>query len=154
VSIVIVSLALYGLWYVIKDVWNWFITLELVRLPDASFIILVRNMEYEVEDLMRYLVNEMEEGGHEYDAVVVDCGSEDLTPTILKRLAGEMHAVTVVLSTRTMRPVAEALPLCRGSVVHVLDLTSRLKTEEFMAVVASLLRQNKRDVAIKSRAES
>ncbi|SMC39655.1 hypothetical protein [Sporomusa malonica] len=154
VSIVIVSLALYGLWYVIKDVWNWFITLELVQLPDASFIVLVRNMEYEIEDLIRYLINEMEDGGHEYDAVVVDCGSDDLTPTILKRLAGEMPALTVVLSSRTMRPVAEALPLCRGSVVHVLDLTSRLKSEEFVAVVASLLRQHKRAVTVRSRAES
>lgn len=148
-SIVIVSLALYGLWYVIKDVWEWFTALELVRPPDASFIILIRNMEYEVEDLMRYLVSELEDGGHEYDTVVVDCGSDDLTPVILQRLAGEMPALTVVCSLKAVRPVAEVLPLCRGSVVHVLDLTNRLKTRQFMTVVSSLLRRHKRDVAVK-----
>ncbi|QDR81981.1 hypothetical protein [Sporomusa termitida] len=153
VSIVIVSLALYGLWYVLKDVWNWFTALELVRLPDASFIILLKNMEYEVEDLMRYLVSELEEGSHGFDAVVVDCGSDDLTPVILQRLAGEMPVLTIVHSRSSLRPVSEAMPLCRGSVVHVLDLTTRLKTEEFIAVVASLLRQKKGDIAIRSRME-
>ncbi|HWR45804.1 hypothetical protein [Sporomusa sp.] len=152
-SIIIVSLALYGLWYVLKDVWNWFTTLELVRLPDASFIIVLKNMEHEVEDLMRYIANEIEDGSHDVDVVVVDCGSDDLTPTILNRLASEMPVLTVVHSVRSQRPVADAIPLCRGSVVHVLDLISRLKPEEFMVVVASLLRQHKRDVAVRSRAE-
>lgn len=145
-SIVIVSLALYGLWYVLKDIWTWFTALELMRPPDASFIILIKNMEYEVEDLMRHLVSEMEGGGHEFDTVVVDCGSDDLTPVILQRLAGEMPVLTVIRSVRTPRPVAEALPLCRGSVVHVLDLTNRLKSEQFMAVVSSLLRQSTRNL--------
>ncbi|HWR09567.1 hypothetical protein [Sporomusa sp.] len=153
VSIIIVSLALYGLWYVLKDVWNWFTALELVPLPDASFIILLKNMEYEVEDLMRYLVSEIEEGVHGIDAVVVDCGSDDLTPIILQRLAGEMPALTIIHSRSSIRPLTEAMPLCRGSVVHVLDLTTRLKNEEFMAVVASLLRKQKGDIAIRSRTE-
>lgn len=151
VSVIMVSLALYGLWYLIKDAWNWFITLRFIHLPDASFVILVRNMEYEIEDLLRYLVNEMADGGHEYDAVVVDCGSDDLTPVILYRLAAEMPVLTVFNGARSLRPVAEALPLCRGAVVHVLDLTNRLKGEEFMAVVSSLLRQNQRDVAMRGR---
>lgn len=152
-SVIMVSLALYGLWYVIKDIWNWFTTLEFVRLPGASFVILVRNIEYEVEDLMRYLANEIADSGQECDAIIVDCGSDDLTPTILKRLAGEITVLTVVSGGRAVRPVAEVLPLCRGGVVHVLDLTGRLQVEQFMAVVSSLLRQNKREVAIRSKAE-
>lgn len=63
---------------------------------------------------MRYLLREMESGGHEYDAIVVDCGSEDLTPVILTRLADEFHALTVIKGGQAVRPVAEALPLCRG----------------------------------------
>ncbi len=152
-SVIMVSLALYGLWYFIKDVWNWFTTIEFVRLPEVSFVILVRNMEYEVEDLMRYLANEIADGGQECDAIVVDCGSDDLTPTILKRLAGEIPALTVISGGRAVRPVAEILPLCRGAVVHVLDLTSRLKIEQFMPVVSSLLRQNQREVAVRSKVE-
>ena len=150
-SVVLVSLALYGLWYIIKDGWNWFTTLKFMQLPAASFVILVHNMEYEVEELLRYLVNEMAEVGYDYDAIVVDCGSDDLTPTILRRLAEEMAVLTVVNASRSSRPVAEVLPLCRGAVVHVLDLTGRLKGEQFMAVVSALLRQNQRDVAVRSR---
>ncbi|SDD78122.1 hypothetical protein [Sporomusa acidovorans] len=152
-TVILLSLALYGLWYILKDAWGWFTTLEFVRLPTASFVILVHNMEYEVEDLMRFLIKEMAEGGHEIDVVVVDCGSDDLTPTILRRLAGEMPALTVVNSVSMARPVAEALPLCRGAVVHVLDLTSRLKSKQFMAVVSSLLRKNQREVAVKGGAD-
>ncbi|WP_371372096.1 glycosyltransferase family 2 protein [Sporomusa aerivorans] len=153
VSVIIVSLALYGLWYLTKDIWNWFTTLKFMRLPDASFVILVRNLEYEVEDLLRYLVNEMSEGEHEYDAVVVDCGSDDLTPIILKRLAAEMPLLTVVHGSNSMRPVEDAIPLCRGEVVHVLDLTRRLRGDQFMAVVSSLLKQNQREVAMRGKME-
>lgn len=149
-SVVLVSLALYGLWYVAKDMWNWVTTLEFVRLPDVSFVILVHNLEYEVEDLMRYLASELADSSHEYDAVVVDCGSSDLTPTILKRLAGELPGLTIVQGARSVRPLGEALPLCRGAVVHVLDLTGRLKAEQFRAVVSSLLRKNEREVAVRS----
>lgn len=153
-SIVLLSLALYGLWYVIKDIWNWIHTLEFVRPPDVSFVILVRNMEHEIEDLIRYLVKEIVDGGHECDAVIVDCGSDDLTPIILKRLATEMDTITFVTGTSVARPVAEVMPLCRGAVVHILDLTSRLNVEQFMVVVSSLLRQNKHEVAVKSRADA
>lgn len=149
VSVILVSLALYGLWYVSKDVWNWFTTLKFMRLPAASFVILVHNMEYEVEDLLRYLVNEITDGSHEYDVVVVDCGSDDLTPAILRRLAAEMPVLTVVNAPQATRPLAEVLPLCRGAVVHVLDLTGRLKSKQFMVVVSALLRQNQRNVAIR-----
>lgn len=152
-SVIMVSLAIYGLWYVIKDIWNWFTTLEFGRLPGFSFVILVRNMEYEVEDLIRYLANEIADGGNECDAIVVDCGSDDLTPIILKRLAGEIPALTVVSGGRAVRPVAEVLPLCRGAVVHVLDLTGRLDVQQFMMVVAVLLRRSKREVAVRGKAE-
>lgn len=150
-SVIVVSLALYGLWYVIKDIWNWFNTLEFVRLPDASLIILVRNMEHEIEELVRYLVGEMHEGGHEYDAVLVDCGSDDLTPIIMARLASDCEILTVISAGRTDRPVSEALPLCRGAVVHVFDLTSRLSMQEFMVVTTSLFRHNKREIAVRAK---
>lgn len=149
VSVILVSLALYGLWQFIKDVWNWSIALKYMQLPTASFVILVHNLEYEVEELLRYLVSEIAENGQDCDVVVVDCGSDDLTPAILRRLAGEMSVLTVVRAGRSVRPVAEVLPMCRGGVVHVLDLTGRLKSRQFMAVVSCLLRQNQQEVALK-----
>jgi len=38
------------------------------------------------------------------------------------------------------------MALCRGAVVHVLDLSNRMNIEDFMATVCSLLRQDRRDV--------
>ena len=148
-SVILVSLALYGLWYASKEIWAWIIMMKFVRLPAASFVILVHNMEYEVEELLRYLVNELTDGGQEYDTIVVDCGSDDLTPAILRRLAEELTVLTVVNAPRSSRPVTEILPLCRGAVVHVLDLTGRLTSEQFTAVVSALLRQSQQDVAVR-----
>ncbi|MBP2636903.1 MAG: hypothetical protein H6Q72_2810 [Firmicutes bacterium] len=153
-SVILVSLALYGLWYVIKDMWAWCTGLAYMQLPDASFVILVHNMEYELEELLRFLAAEMATGSYECDVIVVDCGSDDLTPAILRRLASEMPGLTVVSAGRAMRPVAEVLPICRGAVVHVLDLTGRLKTRQFMAVVSSLLRQTQAEPVFRKKQNS
>ena len=153
-SVILVSLALYGLWYVIKDIWAWLTGFVYLQLPDASFVILVHNMEYELEELLRFLAAEMADGNYECDVIAVDCGSDDLTLAILRRLAAELPGLTVVSAGRAIRPVDEVLPICRGAVVHVLDLTGRLKAGQFMAVVSSLLRQTQRESVFRRRQDS
>lgn len=148
-SVIVVSLALYGLWQVIKDVWKWFISLNYFALPAASFVIIVYNLEYEVEELLRYLDNQLTEADREDDVIVIDCGSDDLTSAILHRLADELSTFTVVSSSRSAPILTEVLPMCRGAVVHVLDLNGRLNAREFMAVVSSLLHQNRQHVTIR-----
>lgn len=150
VSVVLVSLALYGLWYVGKDLWNWFTALQGMCLPAVSFVIFVHNLEYEVEDLLRYLVHEISDGSHEHDVIVVDCGSDDLTPAILRRLSAELPVLTVVRSECASRPLPEVLPICRGAVVHVLDLAGRLDSRQFKAVVTALLGKNQQGVVVRN----
>jgi hypothetical protein len=144
------SLAMYGLWCFLHDLWDWFLDPRLSKLPSTSFLIVVKNREQEIEDMLRYLVREIETTVVPCDVVVVDYCSDDLTPTILQRLAFEFEVLHVVHLPEHSRPVAEALPLCRGAVVHVLDMSNRLNNEDFIAVVSALLRQNSREVRVNS----
>ncbi|BBB91675.1 MAG TPA: hypothetical protein PKA28_09090 [Methylomusa anaerophila] len=149
-SVIVVSLALYGLWHFIKDLWEWYANMELVCHPNSSLLILVKNMENEIEDLMRFLILELESAGEEHcDAVVIDLGSQDLTLAILTRMATQSECFTFISLPHVARPVEEALPMCRGGVVHVLDLTSRLTAKEFIVSVSALLRQDTKKVAVK-----
>lgn len=150
VSVVVVSLAIYGLWCFAKDLWDWYLEPKLIRPPSATFLIFVKDLEQEIEDLIRYLIYEIEMADIECDAVVVDCGSSDLTPEILERLAVDVPFLTVVnLPASSVRPVTETLPLCRGTVVHILDLITRMKGNDYLVTVCSLLRQDGREVAVK-----
>jgi len=150
-SVILLSLAMYGAWCVIQDIWNWVLRPRLLRIPSVTFLILVKNLQSDIEDMLRYLEREMESMDLDCDAVVVDCNSEDLTPAILDRLAKEFPEIRIYLPVDNSRPVAEALPLCRGAVVHVLDLVNRLSVEDFMATVCALLRHAGHEVIIRQR---
>lgn len=146
-SVVMVALAIYGAWLLVRDIWELFLSPRLVELPGVSFLIGVRNGEQEIEELIRYLGREIEATGLVCDVVVVDCNSEDLTPLILARLAQQLPFLQL-FRLNGGRNLADGLPLCRGGVVHVLELGTRLSGEEFMAVVCRLLRQDQREVAV------
>lgn len=149
-SVVLVSLALYGLWCFGKDLWDWYLAPHIFRPPGVTFLILVKNAEQEIEYLLRYLIRELETADIDADAVVVDCGSTDLTLAIIERLTAEAETVTVLPLPESAKPVAEALPLCRGQVVHVLDLVSRLRGEDFVVAVCALLRSAGRTPAVRN----
>jgi hypothetical protein len=147
-SVILLSLAIYGGWLLIRDIWDMFIEPRLVQLPSASFLIIVKDCEQEIEDLMRYLVREIENNDSDCDIVVVDNNSSDLTPVILARIADDNPIIEIIRVTNGAKPVAEGLPLCRGGVVHVLEIGRRLSADEFMLTVCKLLEQDKREVAV------
>lgn len=148
-SVFIVSLAIYGGWLLIKDMWEMFIEPRLAQMPSASFLIVAKDCEYEIEDMVRYLMRQIEMAESDCDVVVVDNNSQDITPLILSRLADEYcEGLTVLNAPPNCRPVAEGMPLCRGSVVHVLDIGNRLSSEEFMFAVCWLLEQSKKEAAV------
>jgi hypothetical protein len=140
---------MYGMWYCIRDLWKWWLEPRLLSVPSCSFLIVVRNLDYKVEDLLRYLAHEIERAEYECDIVVVDVSSDDLTAVILERLVEEVPFLTVVAFSAGMRPVSDAIALCRGSVVHVMDLANRMNADEFMVAVCGLLRQDYQNVMIK-----
>lgn len=148
-SVVLLSLAIYGAWCVLRDIWQWYVEPQLMRPPGSTFLIFVRNQEEEIEDLLRYLMQEMDLSDVECDAVIVDCGSHDLTPSIIQRLVCDNPSLHAVMLSDTIRPVGELLPLCRGSVIHILDMTTRVSSQEFMVITCGLLRQDGREVRVR-----
>jgi hypothetical protein len=130
-------LAIIGLWDLIKDISAWLLRPHLVEKPSTSLMIIVRDREQEIEGLVRFLLGEITQESF-LDVIVVDVGSVDLTAAILDRLADRYPILQVLHISCEERPVAAAMPLCRGSVVHVLDLNTRLSADEFMIMVSSL----------------
>ena len=151
VSVILVSLAMFGIWCFIKDLWCWLLRPQLMRVPSVTFLIMVKNIEQEVEEIIRYLMREIDNTDLECDAVVVDCSSEDLTTVILTRLECDMPGLKVCRAMDHSRSLGAALPLCRGSVIHVLDTVNRLSSEQFMVTVCSLLQRDSQEIAVKQR---
>lgn len=138
-SVILLSLAMYGVWCLLYDGWKWWLEPRLVSVPSCSFLVALHNLDGDVEDLFRYLLWKIENSDIDCDVVVLDVSSNDFTAAILERLSNESEILSVVVVPAGQRAVAEALPLCRGKVVHVLDLSHRMSTEEFMVTVCTLL---------------
>jgi hypothetical protein len=152
-SVILLSLAMYGIWYFIHDLWKWWLEPRFVSIPSCSFLIVVRNLDYKVEELLRYVAQEIEDTDIDCDIVVVDVSSDDLTAAILERLANKFLMIKVVVLADGLRPITEAIALCRGAVVHVMDLTNRMSTDDFMVAVCGLLRQDYQEVMVKKVAK-
>ena len=140
VSVVLLSLAILGLCRLVMDCWRWYGAPSLQKVPSMTFLLIIRNQEEEIEQIVRFLMTEMLTADIPCEVVVVAWGSTDLTPLILSRLVEENPAFTVLYAAEHVRPASEALPLCRGEVVHVFDLVSRLHAEKFLSVAAGLLK--------------
>lgn len=136
-AVVLLFLAIVGLWDILQDLSDWLLRPKLMVRPSTSLLIIVRDREQEIEGLVRFLLGEITQESFR-DVIVVDVGSVDLTAAILDRLADHYPILQVLHISREERPVAAAMPLCRGSVVHVLDLNTRLSAREFMVMVSSL----------------
>jgi hypothetical protein len=138
-SVLLISAAIYGIFRLGQDLWTYYCRGGFSRQPAVSFLILIKDMEADVEFFMRELIERLEQVEFPVDAVVVDCGSEDLTYDIAVRIADLSPAVEVVSMPDRVRPVNETMPLCRGTVIHVLDSLNRLAARELIAVVDGLL---------------
>jgi len=152
-SVVLLSLSIYGACCFLHDVWKWWLEPRLVPRPSCSFLVVVKNLDGDIEDLLRYLASAIEYAEVDWDIVVVDISSNDFTPAILERLVSENEIIKVVVLPAGQRAIGEAIPLCRGKVVHVLDLSNRMSTEEFMVSVCGLLRPDRGDMMIRRSAK-
>jgi len=148
-SVLFLSLSMYGMYCFFHDLWRWWLEPGLADMPSGSFLVLVRNLDREIEDIFRYLTVSIEEAGLDWDIVAVDLSSNDLTACILERFASRSDRMQVLVLSSSSKPVGEAMALCRGKVVHVLDLSHRLNTEECMIAIRTLLRQGKREALVK-----
>lgn len=89
--------------------------------------------------MLRDLVRELELAEFECDVVVLDRNSGDLTSSMLNRLVEESPLLRVVHAPDSVLSIAEALPLCRGEVVHILDVGNRLTVKGYYDVLHMLL---------------
>lgn len=114
-------LALFGLWQLASIIWRWLISLRFVP-PQVSLLFLVKNNQDSVEGLFRqlaldcYFLGQYTVPGR---VLVVDLGSQDQTPAIMRRLAREYS----FLHLRTLKEgqVGEILEEFRQGVL-ILDL--------------------------------
>lgn len=139
VSVILLSLAIYGAWCLCSDFWGSYRQLRQQPSPGCTFLVFVRNQEQVIEEVIRCFLQEIEISETECDAVLIDCGSADLTPLIIGRLTADHPLVTFVALQDNSRPSGDLLPLCQGEVIHVLDMTGRLKWSEFLHTVHNLL---------------
>lgn len=140
-SVVILSLALYGLWHVLRDLWAAFLAAELEKAAGASLLVVVRDGERWIEGALRCLLQEVTGNPFWCDVVVVDYGSQDLTPGILDRLAAYYPLLNVVHLPPDARPVAEGFALCQGGLVYVLDFANRIRFEDASPVIQATVRR-------------
>lgn len=142
-SVLLMSFAMFGFWCFFKEFWAWVVQPHLFKTPQVSFLIVVKDLEQEVEEMLRHLMLEIEIADIDCDVVVVDCDSEDLTYLIVERLSKEFHELTAVHSNGIQAPVGGALAYCRGGIVHVLDTIHRIDPAHFVSVVCWLLKETR-----------
>jgi len=143
-GVIVVSLAIYGFWQIIKDIWSFINNFNNSVLPPSSLVVILKDMENDIEYLIRFLSFEMafinlKTGEDPIDIVIVDAGSTDLTLSILKKMAEEDDFFTLVTLPCAKKNTKEILPFCRGALIHIFDLTGRMKKEEFKTAARFLL---------------
>lgn len=140
-TVIIVSLALYGLWHFGRDLCALWTGSGPGRPLSASLLVIVRNAEDTVECHLRRLLGETLLDSPWREIVVVDHGSDDLTPAILDRLAAVSAVLKIVHLPPDARPVGEAMPFCCGDIVEVVDLVNRLGNADWDAAIRMLVRR-------------
>jgi hypothetical protein len=138
-EVIIVSLAIYGLWNVFRDGWRVYLLARWRAPLRSSFLVVVRNVEQQVEYMVRYFLQEFADDDT-CEIIVADCGSDDITPLVLDRLASDHPALKVVHLAADARPVTDSMPFCQGDIVHVLDFVNRLNCEDFAAAVHRVIK--------------
>lgn len=140
-TVIIVSLALYGLWHVFRDLMGLWSGGRPGRTLSASLLVIVRNAEDSVEDNLRRLLYETALEPAWQEIIVVDHASDDLTPAILDRLAACYSLLKIVHLPPAARPVADAIAFCQGEVLEIIDLENRVGSADWDAAIRRLVRR-------------
>ncbi|MDU2063391.1 MAG: glycosyltransferase [Sporomusaceae bacterium] len=139
VSVILLALALYGLWQMLRDVSEWLILSERLQPPSLTIVLFVRDGEGMIEGLLAALLLEFDKTSREVELVVVDGGSKDLTVPIILRIGETRFAERLLLVHGAFRGIQDWLPLCRGDTIHFFDLVHRTKPSVCIALVHRIL---------------
>lgn len=139
-SVILIALAIFGIYCFVKDLWLWSMEPRVETAPRMSLLILVKDIEQDLEDMVRQLMLKIQATGIECDVILCDYHSEDLTYEIAKRLERDYAALTTVRSRHINLIMSEVLPYARGSTIQILDVVKRIKPEEFFGIITSIFK--------------
>lgn len=135
-AVLIISLALFGIYCLIEELWQCRRRGEDV--PSVTILLLVQNAEYEIERLVRTITDTIAAKREDSELIIIDIASNDMTRPILARLAGKHSAIRIVHRDTARHAAADGITLARGSIVYVCDLVHRMTTEECLACLDRL----------------
>jgi len=145
VSVVLLALAIYGVWNVGKDCLEWLTQSRRSVLSSMSIVLYVRDAEQVIEDLLDCVLHDIEKEAPFIDLLLVDGGSQDLTLAIMERMTAEREEVRLIAFAESYRSVHDVLPLCRGASIHLFDVANRLTPGECVAAIHCLLLTQRHD---------
>lgn len=138
-NIIVAVLAVFGMLCLGHELWLYIVERRYRYAPSVSIVLAVKNIERDIEYVLRQLVENCETRSRDYDIVVLDCDSADLTYAIAQRLSRESDYLRAVPATRLSRDLASVLPHCRGEIIHVIDAVDRVERERLVDCVNKLL---------------
>jgi hypothetical protein len=123
-EVLIRALALYGLilllWQIVRLLFK-----RAPASPYLSLLFLVRDQAAIMEGLVREILAIHQTSLPPFDMVIVDIGSSDETPEILKRL-NKNNAFVFIESSPDVQPLRAGLQACCGEVIGHFDLTGQV----------------------------
>ena len=141
-SVILLSFAILGLWCFFKELWTQIVKEHLFTIPKITFFILVKNIEDDIEEMLRHLALEIENSKCECEVILIDYTSEDLTYPIAKRLAKEYAPLISVYDESSFNDMKLSLLCCEGKIMHIIDMTKCFEPKEFVPLICWLLREN------------
>ncbi|HHV07614.1 MAG TPA: glycosyltransferase [Firmicutes bacterium] len=127
VAIVLVLLAVYGLWTILLTLRKKMGRGQRKEKPFISILVIARNDEACIEGVVRWLLRidyHTASGAPNFEVVVICGGSQDQTLAILERL-GREEPQLIIKPASLVRAYEEGLASCRGEVICLLDLSKQ-----------------------------
>ena len=106
--------------------------------PEVSVVAPIHNEERSIREFHSRITKTLQRYGRSYEIILVEDGSEDATPRILRRLAGEDGHVTALFLSRNYgqwAAIYAGLQQSRGEYVVVMDSDLQHAPEELPALV-------------------
>lgn len=131
-AVIIISLAMFGLYAIIEELWH--INRYSQDVASVTILLIVRNMEEEIERLIRTICEEHIRG--EREIVIADIASTDRTRALLVRLADEAENIRIIHSDTARQAVIDAMAIARGDFIQICDLVHRVDAQECIDYLA------------------
>ena len=141
-SVILLSFAIFGVWSFFKNLWEDAVATHSFEVPKITFFVLVKNMEQDIEEMLRHMAYQIKTSEFDCDVVVVDYTSDDLTYPIAKRLAKEYYPMISVCDESKFDNMKLNLLYCDGSIIHVIDMIKHFEPKEFIPLIGWLLRKS------------